>query len=155
MYEKIMIPLDGSELAECVMPHLDALLDDSKEMIKEVVLIAVVKPLISYNSQYYIDPEIVKESESAKVASAREYLDRIAENFKDKAQRIRTEILVGPVTELLIDYAEENSIDLVIIATHGRSGVTRWVMGSVADKILKSINAPVLMIRSPDDAKSE
>ena len=57
--------------------------------------------------------------------------------------------MVGSVADSLVDYSTDNEIDLIIIATHGRSGVTRWVMGSVADKILRSSRIPVLMIRAP------
>jgi nucleotide-binding universal stress UspA family protein len=53
------------------------------------------------------------------------------------------------VTENLIDYVEHHDIDLILIATHGRSGVTRWVRGSVADKILRASNIPVIMVRAP------
>jgi nucleotide-binding universal stress UspA family protein len=58
-------------------------------------------------------------------------------------------ILEGRVTECLVDYTGKNDIDIILIATHGRGGVTRWVRGSVADKILRSANVPVLMVRAP------
>ena len=53
------------------------------------------------------------------------------------------------LTEKLIDYAERNDVDLILIATHGRSGVRRWVRGSIADKVLRAANIPVLMVRAP------
>ena len=56
----------------------------------------------------------------------------------------------GDVVGELVDYAEKNEVDLIIIATHGRSGVSRWVWGSIADRILRAARMPVLMVRSPD-----
>jgi nucleotide-binding universal stress UspA family protein len=57
--------------------------------------------------------------------------------------------MVGKVAESIADYATKNGVDLIIIATHGRSGVSRWVWGSVADRVLRSACVPVLMVRAP------
>ena len=59
------------------------------------------------------------------------------------------EVLEGDVAETLANWAENNGVDLIIIASHGRSGVGRWVMGSVADRLLRSVCVPVMMIRAP------
>ena len=55
----------------------------------------------------------------------------------------------GRVAESLVDYAEKNDIDMIVIASHGRSGVSRWVMGSVAEKMVRSSCVPVLMVKAP------
>jgi len=73
----------------------------------------------------------------------------VATRIKHEGTTVRAEALVGRVTEILADYAEKNGIEIILIATHGRSGVTRWVRGSIADKILRSANVPVLMVRAP------
>jgi len=58
------------------------------------------------------------------------------------------DVLVGNVSDSLVDYVDANEIDLVLIATHGRSGLSRWVRGSIADRVLRSSRAPVLMVRA-------
>ena len=63
--------------------------------------------------------------------------------------QIKTEVIMGKPAEVLADYAAKNKVDLIIIATHGRSGVSRWVWGSVADRILRSTCAAVFMVRAP------
>ena len=63
--------------------------------------------------------------------------------------KFQTEVIAGNVADSLIDYAEDNDIDLILIATHGRSGVSRWVRGSIADRILRASRIPVLMVRAP------
>jgi nucleotide-binding universal stress UspA family protein len=62
---------------------------------------------------------------------------------------IQKEVLFGKTAPSLAEYANKNKVDLVVIATHGRSGVSRWVMGSVADRLLRSLHTPVLMVRAP------
>ena len=82
-------------------------------------------------------------------SDAKEYLTRVIEGLKTDRTKLNLEVISGGVTDSLADYAEKNDIDLILIATHGRSGVSRWVRGSVADKILRSANVPVLMVRAP------
>ena len=66
-----------------------------------------------------------------------------------------TSVLVGPVADKLVDYVDANEIDLVLIATHGRSGISRWVRGSIADRVLRSARAPVLMVRAAGSMSDE
>ena len=87
--------------------------------------------------------------ESVQKSAAEDYLDKVVNGFQHEGTLIHTEVLFGRVSESLKDYTEKNDIDLIVIATHGRSGVTRWVRGSVADKVLRSSNVPVLMVRAP------
>ena len=147
MYKKIMVPLDGSELAESVLPHVEAFIKEFN--ISDVTLVRVLEPEISYGGEHSIDPKIITERESERKSSAKDYLNNVMNRLKHEGTALHTEIVFGRVTESLIDYAESNDIDLILIATHGRSGVTRWVRGSVADKILRSANVPILMVRAP------
>jgi nucleotide-binding universal stress UspA family protein len=147
MYKKIMVPLDGSELAECVLPHVEAFIKGSNT--SDVILVRVVEPEISYSGEYVISPEVIAKWESEMKSFAKDYLDKIVNRLKHEGTTLHAEVIVGRVTESLANYAVENDIDLIIIATHGHSGVTRWVRGSVADKILRSADVPVLMVRAP------
>jgi nucleotide-binding universal stress UspA family protein len=147
MYKKIMVPLDGSELGECVLPHVEAFIKGFN--ISNVILVRVVEPEVSYRAEYSIDPKIVAERESDRKSSAKDYLNHVMNRLKHEGTALHAEVIVGRVAERLIDYTEENDIDLILIATHGRSGVSRWVRGSIADKILRSANVPVLMVRAP------
>ena len=80
---------------------------------------------------------------------AQNYLKEIVSRTKYDGARVESAILYGRVADTLADFATKNQIDLIIIATHGRSGVSRWVWGSVADRILRSSCVPVLMVRAP------
>jgi nucleotide-binding universal stress UspA family protein len=148
MYEKIMVPLDGSELAECVLPHVEGLI--KRCHVSNVVFVRVVEPTERfYHGDVPISPEIYKETESARQSKAKDYLDQIKNRLKYEGAELQSEVLIGRVADSLADYTEKNDIDLILIATHGRSGVTRWVRGSIADKILRSSSVPVLMVRAP------
>jgi nucleotide-binding universal stress UspA family protein len=148
MYQKIMVPLDGSKLAECVFPHVAALAEGSK--VNSIALVRVVEPFYqAATSDYYLSPdEIAKANEEMRTA-AENYLSQLAQNMKFDGAIVRTELLTGRVADVLADYATRNGMDLIVIATHGRSGVSRWVWGSVADRILRSACVPVLMVRAP------
>lgn len=160
MYQKIMIPLDGSELAECVLPHAEALIQGG--MAKAVVLIWVLEqlPTAMYGASVETFASSAQEDifasnadywgkmEAERKSTATEYLGRIAGRFTPYGADIKCEVLEGRVAETLSSYAEKNKVDLLLIATHGRSGVNRWLMGSVADRILHYSDIPVLMVRA-------
>lgn len=154
MYNKIMVPLDGSELAECVLPHLEAFIKGFS--ITDVRLVRVmepVKPDVRIYDNTFSDElirqaqKIWKDLERQGKASAKNYLNKVSEHLKQKGTTIHSEVLIGDVAESLSDYAESNDIDLIIMATHGYSGIKRWIMGSVAEKIFRSASVPVFMVR--------
>ncbi len=148
MYKKIMVPLDGSELAECVLPHVKAFIEGCH--VNHIVFVRVVEPAATfYSGDSPMSPELMKERETAGEKIARDYLDQILNSLEPSDAELYSEVLIGNVADSLADYSENNEFDLILIATHGRSGVSRWVRGSVADKVLRSSSIPVLMVRAP------
>ncbi len=159
MYQKIMIPLDGSKLAECVLPHVEAFLKNG--LVKEVLLIRVMEPLplgalieagtTLSTAPYQKFPEQLGSFETMqkkRKAAVLEYLKQIATGLSEYGTEIECRVLEGPVAETLASSAEENNIDLIIIATHGLSGIGRWLMGSIADRVMRSSCVPVLMVNA-------
>ncbi|MBI2851582.1 MAG: universal stress protein [Chloroflexi bacterium] len=153
MYQKIMVPLDGSKLAECVLPHLDAVAKGCQ--VKEILFVQVVEPfymrmIAAYDGQgYTFRDDLIKEVDEENERQAREYLGRTMASARYEGTNVKAEIVIGNPADSLAEYATKNQVDLILIATHGRSGVTRWVWGSVADRILRSACVPVLMVRAP------
>lgn len=148
MYKKIMVPLDGSELAECVLPHVKAIAVGFEEV--ELFLLRVVEPERLYRvADSSIDPNLISIREGERTKNAERYLQKIARIFVEAGLPCTVKAIVGRVAESLVDFCHKEHVDLIIIATHGRSGVTRWVRGSVADKILRSSKIPVMMVRAP------
>ena len=152
MYNKIMVPLDGSDLAECVIPHVEAITTGCK--ITNVVFVRVVNPIhlpasVPARGEFGFSENQRRELEEQHKQTADTYLKKIVENTRLEGARLNYEVLEGRVADTLAHWAEENGVDLIVIASHGRSGVSRWVMGSVADRVLRSACVPVLMIRAP------
>ena len=146
MYQKIMVPLDGSELAECVLPHVESITTGCG--VKNVIFVRVVEP-IHLPPGTTLSEKQLQELESEHKTAAENYLQQLVNRGKYEGVNLQTEVIYGAVAESLAEYAEKNNIDLLIIATHGRSGFSRWVWGSVADRILRSACVPVLMVRAP------
>jgi nucleotide-binding universal stress UspA family protein len=152
MYNKIMVPLDGSELAECVMPHVEAIASGCK--ITHVVFVRVVAPInlpvrLPAQGELGFQEKDRREMDKQRKETAAAYLEEIVQKTSLEGAVLSYEVLEGQVAETLAQWAEQNGVDLIIIASHGRSGVGRWVMGSVADRLLRSVCVPVMMIRAP------
>ena len=136
MYQHILVPLDGSELAECVIPHVKAISTGCAAV--KVTLIRGIGPLhIRGGLESRISTEERERIESQATESAREYLEKVAAQLQRDGIPAGVEIIHGDVVNTIIEYANKNGVDLIIVATHGRSGISRWVWGSVTDRILR------------------
>ena len=150
MYKKIMVPLDGSKLAECVFPHLETVVKGCES--PEVIVVQAVEPLsVPYGREVlqFTSLEQVKAFETHQKVEAEKYLKEIVARLEKTGVNVKADVIYGKAGESLSDYATKNDVDLVIIATHGRSGISRWVWGSVADRLVRSVCEPVLMVRAP------
>ena len=149
MYQHVMVCLDGSELAECVLPHAAKISTDCN--VPKITFIWVIKPLKLYGSaESHISPEERERLEADSMEVAAAYLEEKARPFRDQNFLVECAVLFGNVVDQIIDYTEKNGVNLIIIATHGRSGVSRLFLGSVADRILQASPVPILMVRVPD-----
>lgn len=150
MYRKIMVPLDGSQLAECVLPHIKTIAGGSDS--PEIMLVQAVEPIaIPYGREMtkVASVEQLKEFEAHNEAEAKKYLKEIAARLGKSGANVKAHVIYGKAADALTDFAARNGVDLVVIASHGRSGISRWVWGSVADRLLHSVKAPILIIRAP------
>jgi len=148
MYQHIMVPLDGSELAECVLPHVEAIAGGCN--VTNVTLIRTITPFHLY--AYAEDKLPVNEHkrlEALHMDKARVYLESIVARLKEKGITAQSKVLIGSEVNELVDYVAKNGVDLIVISTHGRSGISRWVWGSVADRLLRASCVPVMMVRAP------
>ena len=144
-YKHILVPLDGSPLAELALPDAFSL---AKLNEAEMTLLQVVPPadhVIGANTAYpvYLD----QQWENQKVV-ALEYLDHIRQRPICQGLSIKLAVELGTAGETIIDYAHKQPVDLIVMATHGRTGLQRWVYGSVADKVLRGADVPVLLVRA-------
>ena len=127
-FKKILVPLDGSELAEAALAPALAF---AEALSADVVLLRVVVPLA-----IKLDPDLYQSVIDRGQKVAKTYLNSIQSRSLFSSVCLEGEIMVGKAAESIIDYAQENEIDLIVMSSHGRSGISRWVYGSVADKVL-------------------
>jgi nucleotide-binding universal stress UspA family protein len=143
MYKRILVPLDGSELAKKALDEAEKVTQCSGA---ELILFQVVPFMPIYGSPELVTPLIVDEKQKE---SAERYLDSLAEELKKKGFKVTAVVKTGQqVAVEIIDFAKESGADLIVMCTHGRSGITRWMLGSVALKLLTRGETPILLIRS-------
>ena len=142
MYNRILVPLDGSPLAEQVLPFLQAL---------QHGLGCPVTLLRAFNIPALgIEPpgQLIDQIADTIRVEAQEYLDRVGASLADAGITISTVAQEREAASLIISEAEQESSTLIAMSTHGRSGVGRWVLGSVTDKVLRAGTNPMLVIRA-------
>ena len=143
MYKKILVPLDGSELAKKALDQAEKL---AKAFDAEIILFQVVPFMPIYGSPELVTPLIVDEKQKD---AAEKYLFNLAEEMKKRSLKVTSRVRTGQVVAMeIIDFAKESGVELIVMCTHGRSGITRWVLGSVALKVLTRAETPILLIRS-------
>lgn len=145
MYHTILVPLDGSRRAEAILPHVEnlALCYQATVIFLQVLepIPAVVGPEGSYVPR---DPlELERRTDDAT-----NYLEGKRGEFRDKGIEARMRLVQGPVVQAIIDAAEREEADLIAMASHGRSGLSRVFYGSVAAGVLQRVDRPLLLIRS-------
>jgi nucleotide-binding universal stress UspA family protein len=144
MYQRILVPLDGSTLAEAVLPHAQAL---AKSLGAELVLMRVAFTHVFPGA----DPI---PAQITVVQEAEDYISGLAKRLQETGVRAEAKVRYGDPVEEILDHVAWNHIDLIAMATHGRTGLTRVVMGSVAEHVLRRTPVPMLLIRaaSPEEA---
>jgi nucleotide-binding universal stress UspA family protein len=143
MYKKILVPLDGSEIAKKALDQAEKL---AKVFESEIVLFQVVPFMPIYGSPELVTPLIIDEKQKE---LAEKYLSDLAEDLQMKGFKVKAVVRTGQqVAVEIIDFAKEDGVDLIVMCTHGRSGITRWVLGSIALKVLTRAETPILLIRS-------
>ncbi len=181
MYTRILVPLDGSKLAECVFPHVEAIASGCGT--QKILLVSVTERLkvkekydlpaaeeggyhvlhgtdfisgqviVPMNNSFMADSPATKATWMREIGrfynEADRYLDRVQRSLIKKGLDVETAVLLGNPAEAIVAYATKNEVDLIIMASHGRSGISRWASGSTTDRVFRSSCVPVLMVRAP------
>jgi nucleotide-binding universal stress UspA family protein len=134
VYSKILVPLDGSKLAEQILP------------LVKVIAAATQAPVELLRVK---DPE--KVADRAPPRQIREYLDEGARQFFSNASSIHNKLELGDPAEIIIERARQDPTCLIAMATHGMTGVRRWLIGSVANKVAHSASNPLLLLRPAEN----
>jgi len=148
MFRKILVCLDGSSLAEQVLPYAT---DVAQRFGSRVVLLQVIHLPASFAAAAAQGGEKILAEEVGRLAGeARAYLEGVAASLREKGLEVEPAALEGTPSETIVTYARENEVDLIAIGTHGRKSLGRLVFGSVADHVLKHSSIPVLTVKPQD-----
>jgi nucleotide-binding universal stress UspA family protein len=146
MYQKILVPLDGSQLAECVLPQVSTLAKGG--LVGEVILINVVE----IPSEWVIEGFDFVALKNANFRAAQEYLTKVEGALSAEGFPVRSVVMEGKIAETIVDYAKNNNVDLIAMATQGYTGLKQVMFGSVALRVLHDAQAPILLIK-PDSCR--
>jgi nucleotide-binding universal stress UspA family protein len=146
MYQKILLPLDGSTFSESIVPVAQGLVADGGGSA-ELILYSVVEPFRNQPSGSSDDwnERMMKEAEQV----SRNYLEQVAERLKAGGCKTKVVVEFGEPAQAILDFVEKNGVDLIVMSTHGRSGLARLVFGSVAQRIVHHAAVPVLVAAPP------
>ena len=147
MYQKILVPLDGSKRAERILPHVQEL---ARRFDSEIVFLRVIESITALMGAHVDTPGLYLDAYENMRNEAREYLAGMQGEFRQMGIKARTIIERGPVVNKIIQLANAEQSDLIAMASHGRSGLSRVFYGSVAAGVLQQIDRPLLLIRADD-----
>ncbi len=139
LYRHILVPLDGSKLAERALVHALGVARSSRA---KVTFLQAVWPFVRGKGVR------VTESERKLRTEGLAYMKGIAGRPGWRDLEVRTEAKFGLAENVIIDFARSKRVDLIVLSTHGRTGLSRWVFGSVAEKVLRGAKQTVLLVRS-------
>ncbi len=152
MYERILLPLDGSEVSASALPtarnlaltcnaglHLLQVLSPSDDL--NLMRGAEFGTFSAEYSQSLLDA-----LDEAQETGATEYLSGVAAGLESDGVSVTTALEKGPVAEKIVEYAEAQQVDVIVMSTHGRGGVRRFLVGSVTDRVIRSTGLPVLVV---------
>ena len=156
MYQKVLVPLDGSKLAECVVEHVKSIATGCQ--VPTVVLLRVVEPFSPptyFNLRHEMDEDTYRDAKETAEAQAKNYLSEMAERLKAEGIAVEKDMAYGLPADEILNYAEQKQVDLIIMSTHGRSGISRWFSGSVSEKVVRQSLIPVLIVTPRGCRKSK
>ena len=176
MYKKVVVPLDGSKLAELALPHLEEIARGCS--IPDILLISVTEKITGTIKRGQVFEDYVPETPTAEAPptlgtvhfnivynthvsgaqeiprtfgkmarTASEYLCRMAERLEAKGFSVIATVLLGNPAEQIVNYADEQGADLIIMASAGKSKMSRWDMSNIAAKVIKDTCVPVLLVK--------
>lgn len=147
MYRTILVPLDGSKRAEAILPHVESLARCNDAV---VILLQVIQPMFpsaGLEGIYTAIPAVFEQQ----TRQAESYLTTVQERLGAEGIKAETRVAYGAFVEEIITVAESEDVDLIAMASHGRSGLSRVFYGSVAAGMLHRVDRPLLLVRSQEE----
>ena len=151
MFNHLLVPLDGSHLAEAALPHAKEL---ASKFNSKISLVWVIQPahLIMTAANGSVYAQLLTEMRHQSEQDAHAYLKEHEDSLRQQGYQVHTQVTEGEnIADALLQVAANLKVDAIVMSTHGRGGLSRWVFGSVADKVLRYADVPVLLIRAKEE----
>lgn len=145
MYKTILVPLDGSKRAEAILPHVEEL---ALRYSAKIIFIQIVEDILLVGHFEVIDISSYEMEHDRKMKEAESYLERLVGEFEENNIRAKQIVSYGAIVQSILDTAERQGVDIIAMASHGRSGLARVFYGSVTAGVLNRVDRPLLIIRS-------
>jgi nucleotide-binding universal stress UspA family protein len=143
MYEKILLTLDGSTFAEQARDHATNL---AERLGSELFLLRVVEPLVRSYRGGSAPPSALQSVERQLLEMAEEYLQNVAEETRGRGIRTQVAVRSGSAYKEIMSFVQANEIDVIVMCSCGEGGLARWLLGSVADHVVRGTLVPVLVV---------
>ena len=147
--EHILFPVDLTESSERLVPTVLTM----AEKFNATVHIVFIVRIFQYFTDIYVAPPSISIFENELVEGARKKMDEFLATHFATLPQTRGEVILGDPSDAIIDYVDENSIDMIVMGTHGRKGLDRVLFGSVAERVIKTVRIPVLVVNPYRDKK--
>jgi nucleotide-binding universal stress UspA family protein len=146
MYTKILVPLDGSATAEAALPYVEALAVGFKTAVEllSVIDVGAMTAYLSADKVPQLDGIVAKEEENS-----RTYLASVTKNYSARST-VTCQVVRGDPAEAILEASSKDRDTLIAMATHGHSGAKRWLLGSVAEKVLRNSTCPLFLVRASE-----
>ena len=149
MLKHILVPLDGSALAEKALDYAIQIIAPKRRL----TLLCVIEIMEVANTFHPVPSNLMMVEDN--LAAATDYLNRVAESLRNDHQlRVNIEVKVGKSAELITEIAETEFVDAIVMSTHGRTGVQKFIFGSVTQKVLNAMPCPVFVVPGKETIKS-
>ena len=146
MYKRILVPLDGSQLAEQALSHATT---HAVQFGAEIFLLKVLGPL---PEPLTTGRRAIRRAEESSARLAQDYLEGVAARVRQQGIPTETVTVEGKPYIEIVRFADENEIDLIVMSTRGHSGLSRWLLGSVADRVVRGATVPLLLVQGHQTA---
>jgi nucleotide-binding universal stress UspA family protein len=149
MFEKILVCLDGSKLAEQILPYAveQAKRFNSKIVLLQTYIVPSTELAATAQGSSTVTPQLRQQEEQRLENKAMAYLEEVAEPLRENGLDVACVVLHGVAGDAIVSYAQNEPVDLIALATHGHSGLGRIVFGSIADHVLRESGLPILVIK--------
>ena len=142
MYSKILVPLDGSALAERAIPHAEEI---AKGTGAELILMQVIGVPLADTPE--AGPAMEEKAFKSDIDAARAYLESFGERLRKAGLKFRTVVAQGAADSEILGFAHRENVDILVMSTHGRSGISKLLMGSIAQKVMVTTKRPVMLVK--------